>query len=844
MPSDALKSEPKDRIRNKNVRALQSKVLSLHPGVEAQETQFLFTQEKIATSISGVIALGVLLVMLSQVPLAYTVAWAALFFGATAVRGMTVRAFYHRDTNALPSWDWRQIYLVITLVTGALWGLCGFLFWYFAAFNFQAMLSIVLAGIASGGIVTLAASWRCYLVFLAFCLAPITVGLLLDGTPGSVSLGAMAIAFYAGMALVSRIYSRSLHDSWALELRNAALIDELSSINQRAEETNRRLEAEVTERKQDQAAIIASDRRYRTLFDQAPIAIWEEDWSVARVTLLALLDDGIVDVEAYLLEHPEMAQKLYQELEYLDFNAAALTLYHANDKLELARHFRRGFDVDDERRVFCEAAGALAKGLKRAVFQGWEKRCDGDEIYLRTTIFVPEDIRAGGDRLVCTNEDITEQHNLSRKLTHQASHDALTGLVNRREFEERLRRVLRSSQIGKTENALCYLDLDQFKLINDTCGHLAGDEMLRKIGALLEGEVRQRDTLARLGGDEFGVLMEHCSLANAERIANSLLHEIGKYRFVWEGQSFSIGASLGVVPVLTGEQEFGEVLKAADAACYAAKDAGRNRVFVYHPDDQELAHRRGEMQWVTRLSNALAENRFRLFAQAIYPVQQHTRSPNCYEVLLRMEGECGELVLPGAFLPAAERFGLSQQVDHWVVAVVLHWLASHPDASARVDFLSVNLSGQSLSNTAFTEFLIAELTRNHVAANKLCFEITETAVISNLSTAKLFLRELRELGCRIALDDFGSGLSSFAYLKALPVDFIKIDGLFVKDIEQDAIDKAMVASINDIGHIMGIHTIAEFVENDAILAILASIGVDMAQGYGLGRPLPIDDVVV
>ena len=337
--------------------------------------------------------------------------------------------------------------------------------------------------------------------------------------------------------------------------------------------------------------------------------------------------------------------------------------------------------------------------------------------------------------------------------------------------------------------------------------------------------------------------MEHCSLENAERIANELLSGIGEYRFAWEGQSFAIGASIGLVPVVGDGQELSDVLKIADAACYAAKDAGRNRLHTYRPDDQALARQRGEMQWVARLTSALSAGRFHLYAQPIFSVHDEASANECYELLLRMEDEQGELILPGTFLPAAERFGLARQLDQWVVSAGLEWLSRHPQLLARADFLSINLSGQSLGHEEFARFLIGELQQNRIAASKLCFEITETAVISNLDSARRFLLSLQQLGCRLALDDFGSGLSSFAYLKTPPVNFVKIDSQFIKDIIDDPIDKAMVRPINEIAHVMGIRTIAEFVEHKEILAILREIGVDMAQGSALGRPAPIDDLV-
>ena len=454
-------------------------------------------------------------------------------------------------------------------------------------------------------------------------------------------------------------------------------------------------------------------------------------------------------------------------------------------------------------------------------------------------------------RIVC--RDITEQHRLSEQLSYQASHDALTGLVNRREFEQRLRRVLGTVKTQEGEHALCYLDLDQFKLINDTCGHLAGDELLRQLATLFAERIRKRDTLARLGGDEFGILMEHCGLDQAQRVAETLRSSVEEFKFGWEENTFNIGVSIGVVPISGAIGDMTSVLRAADTACYTAKESGRNRIHVYKAGDAELARRFGEARWVTRLNRALNEERLRLSVQPIIAAETVTpiqsRLPleppgqegeiDLYEVLLRMEDEKGDTVLPGAFLPAAERYNMAGAIDQWVIEATLGWFNRHPERLRRLFLCSINLSGQSLADEEFPRLVTDLLERSQMPAHKLCFEITETAAVANLAAAKRAMHVLRERGCRFALDDFGCGLSSFAYLKTLPVDYLKIDGMFVKDIMEDPIDLAMVRSINEIAKVMGKQTIAEFVETEAILAKLREIGVDYVQGYATGRPHPI-----
>jgi diguanylate cyclase (GGDEF)-like protein/PAS domain S-box-containing protein len=445
--------------------------------------------------------------------------------------------------------------------------------------------------------------------------------------------------------------------------------------------------------------------------------------------------------------------------------------------------------------------------------------------------------------VVVSWRDLTETHTLSEKLSYQASHDALTGLVNRREFEQRLRHLIDLARQEDTEHALCYLDLDQFKVINDTCGHVAGDELLRQLGMLLPEQVRKGDTLARLGGDEFGVLMERCSIMQATRVANALLDSVRNLQFHWEDKAFNVGVSIGVVPINETSESITEVLSTADSACYAAKDGGRNQIHVYREDDVKIAQRHGEMQWVARIQHALDDDRFELYAQPITTVEPTASPPAHYEVLLRMQDEQGQIVLPGAFLSAVERYNLSARLDNWVTRNAFEWLVQHPKCMEGLDLLSINLSGHSLGDGQLMGHIVERFKEGRIPPEKICMEITETAAITNLTSATRFIRMLKEWGCRFALDDFGSGLSSFAYLKNLPVDFLKIDGLFVKDILDDPIDFAMVKSINEIGHVMGKKTVAEFVDSEDILNSLRDIGVDYAQGYAIGRPLPIAHIL-
>jgi two-component system CheB/CheR fusion protein len=459
------------------------------------------------------------------------------------------------------------------------------------------------------------------------------------------------------------------------------------------------------------------------------------------------------------------------------------------------------------------------------------------------SLYSTEPIIEGGQvtGAVVVFRDMSEAHAQSRRLDYMASHDALTGLVNRREFEDRLSRVLETAKNDTSEHALCYLDLDQFKVINDTCGHMAGDQLLRRLAGALQTHIRQRDTLARLGGDEFGVLLERCDLERATTIAEGLRDTVATFRFRWDNKMHTVGVSIGVVVISDTSGTVPDVLMAADSACYAAKEAGRNRVHIYHEQDTVLAARHGEMQWVARINRALEENRFQLYFQPITPLaSDQGGKPSC-EFLLRMQNEDGSIILPKDFLAAAERYNLATKLDRWVVSQCFEWLERNPDQLERTELFCINLSGQSLNVPEFLPFILDALKHWRIPADRICFEITETAAIANLVTAGGFIHELKQAGCTFALDDFGTGMSSFGYLKKLPVEYLKIAGEFVRDIADDHISLAMVKSINDIGQVMGKQTIAEFVESDAILSKLREMGVNFAQGYALGKPLPLPE---
>lgn len=432
--------------------------------------------------------------------------------------------------------------------------------------------------------------------------------------------------------------------------------------------------------------------------------------------------------------------------------------------------------------------------------------------------------------------DVSHERQLRHELSWQASHDALTGLINRREFEFQVVAALASAKSDGDTHALLYMDLDQFKIVNDTCGHGAGDVLLQHLAHLLQSHMRDSDVLARLGGDELGVLLLNCPQRQALALAEKLREAIKDYRFAWNRNTFEIGVSIGLVTIDENSKSTSELLSAADQACYVAKEQGRNRVHFYQETDLVLAKRHGEILWVSRLNEAFDKQRFQLFVQPIASLNGATARHA--EVLLRMVTDDDRLILPGAFIPAAERYDLMLAIDRWVIETVCRHLKARRDEAPPgfVDSVfSINLSGVSHNDDQLHDFIVECFARYGTPPAQICFEITETAAVASLNKAKLFMTRLQGIGVQFSLDDFGSGLSSFAYLKSLPGNFLKIDGLFVRDLATNDINRAMVSAINEVGHVMGIKTIAEYVETGDVLEAVKAIGIDFAQGYAISK---------
>ena len=628
-----------------------------------------------------------------------------------------------------------------------------------------------------------------------------------DGRGTDLIPGFELVAMYPVVVMAS-----SDDETTALEAMKAGAIDfvvksegTLLTMGQTAQRALREW-SNLVERRRAEIAYQVSEMRFRSLYDDNPSMFFtvEPDGSMSSVN-----------------------------------RYGAETLGYDVDEL-IGQNFLELYP-EDQRRLIRQQLDDCFIGEES--LRRWEARKrhkDGSSVWVRSTARVV--VGADGEpSLLIVCEDITETRTLSEILNYESSHDSLTGLLNRREFERRLAETLRQVDETESEHALVYLDLNQFQIVNETCGHEAGDRLLRQIARLIQQQVRPRDALARLGGDEFAVLLEFCPLDEARQLAVALQKAIESYRFEWEDQLLSVSAGIALVPIAGSGHDINDVMRAADTACYAAKRAGRNEIHHYDPEDVEISSRQSEMRWVSRILMALQEERFVLYRQRISPVVDDGGRHH-FEILLRMLDSDGGVIPPGLFLQTAERHRLIERLDRWVVAKTFEWLAEHRDALDQLFLCAINLSGHSLGNQRTLRFLKDQLTRFDIPAEKVCFEVTETVAAEDPGAAAHFITSLRERGCHFALDDFGSGVSSFGYLRQLPVDFVKIDGLFVRDILKDPVDDALVTSINQVAHVLGKRTIAEYVENAEIHRRMAEIGVDFVQGYGVGRPEPIGTI--
>ena len=718
------------------------------------------------------------------------------------------------------------------VISGLIWGVAGIFPIPPDDLIEEMFLIFVLAGLSAGSMSTLSSYRGAYAAFLLPAILPFAVKIMFREGEVFVAMTSMLALFIVMMSLISARHYRSVTESLRLRFDNETLLNDLAAAGDRQLAINRELEAQIQEKLQTEDAL-------RRAYDDLEGKVQERTAQLAQANDVLRTEKDLFRITLASIGDAVITTDADARITYLKTVAERMTGWD--------NQTARGRPLAEVFRILDEITRETAEDPVLRLLRGEDGAGSGNRIVLicrdqrelniDMSVAPIRDSDNASIGVVLVFRDITEERKLAQQLAHQATHDTLTGLVNRHEFEHRLRHLLDTAS-PHTPHALLYLDLDQFKVVNDTCGHAAGDDLLRQISGLLRTKLRVRDTLARLGGDEFGVLLEHCALVEAVRIANTLRELLEGFRFGWSDKSFSIGVSIGLVPITQAGETLAGVFSAADSSCYAAKEKGRNRVHVYKPDDAVLAQRDGEMRWIPRIQQALADERFRLYYQPIVSLCSNSIGGTHGEILLRMLDETGTTVLPRAFLPAAERYGLMLAIDRWVVRKSLEALADATQIGGTATF-SINISGQSLGAADFLDFVTDQIDATRVSARRVCFEITETSAVSELSHALRFMDTLKALGCRFALDDFGTGVSSFSYLKTLPVDYLKVDGGFVRGVVTDTVDLAMVEAVHHVGNIMGIKTVAEWVESQTILAKLQHIGIDYGQGYALGHPKPL-----
>lgn len=590
-----------------------------------------------------------------------------------------------------------------------------------------------------------------------------------------------------------------------------------------------------------------------------------EDYTT-QITLIGMSDELIVRYEElnliYGLDDSEMAHHTFDERQAIDhlikncinhLNVDFAALYAPEFDLMLNRDNNTDIDIPETIQLVQNSLFRFIVSTMKTLVVNQNQDIDWTDGCLNTThkiIATPIILKTdqiSGILVLINTKDKPDFSNSDRKLSEvlaseaakliQARRDNITGLFNRRGFTEKMQKAITLIKTSQKKYSILFIDIDQFKIINDTSGQKAGDQLLNQIGSLLTSELSRNHSIGRLGADEYGILLENSDLDNAKKTAEILIQKINQFRFAYNDKLFAISVCIGVSEILPDSIDFSTSLNSADLACQVAKEQGRNRLHLYHSSDEESIRHQSEMHWVSRINQALVEERFQIYRQKILPLQTRPGAENHYEILLRLKDENGNIILPNAFIPAAERYLLMSQLDRWVIKKTLAEMerSSQKEPESKISY-SINLSGQSFCESGFVEFVIEQINQSGITPNRICFEVTETAAVSNLSQTIKFMEKLKNIGCTFSLDDFGSGMSSFTYLKNLPVDYLKIDGYFVKNMLTNSIDYAMVKSINEIGHVMKMKTIAEFVENDLIMQELTNMGIDYGQGYAIGKP--------
>ncbi|MDH3376685.1 MAG: EAL domain-containing protein [Gammaproteobacteria bacterium] len=764
--------------------------------IRHEQIRILYRQSSRGLVITALAITALCLVLVPGVEPRTLFAWWVAMQIVLAARYAFVHRFSAIEATDFDPDRWERGFVTGAAFTGLVWGFGGVLAGADTGMFYQAVIFMVVAAIVAAAISFLGSVFKAYASYMLAATLPLFVWCVLNWNliygVTSVFLLMMMWGMWKAMSNFHAVLVSALRSQY-----------EKIDLAEQLEDANSQLQHDINEILRAEQAIRDSEERFRGIFEEGLVgmAVLSPDGKIQRTNrafcvFLGYDPADLVGKSFMTLVHTENIQSISTRLQTL--LDGTITGYQ-----------------DEGRYIHHE----------------------GHDIYGLSALTALRDAQDRPYSVIVQVQDTTEERRMALELEYQARHDDLTGLVNRREFQRRVEIALDTARMSGGQHAICCVDLDQFKLVNDSVGHFAGDELLREVTGVVQQHIRRQDTLARIGGDEFGLLLEGCSLKKASDIAAQIALALRGFRFNWDDRSFEIRASIGVVAITPATQNAVELMKHADMACYTAKDQGGDGCYVY-PSVDSMGVNTPEILQLTRWLDAFHEDRFALYAQPIRALANDCGDAQWYELLLRVIGDDGRALSPVTLIPAAERYGQMTRVDHWVIETALNWYRKTIAAGHAVR-LSVNISGTSMADRTFAGFAREQIQQSTPAPGAICFEVTETAAIRNLKDAQRLIGELKEYGCRFALDDFGSGLSSFAYLKYLDVDYLKIDGGFVHDMARDPSDRATVAAINQIGLALGIETIAESIGSDEVVRDLRNLGVNYGQGYYFGLPVPL-----
>ena len=801
----------------------------------AEQIKLLYQQAPKALIVTLITSAALAVIFWNHVAKDWLLGWLIAIYLLTFTRFLLVRSYFRKKPTVAESAIWGRKFLISTLFSGILWSAAGSIFFIEGSATHQLFLAYLLAGMVAGAMATLSSYKGAFLAFSIPVAIPFTYQVITHESDIHLAIALMYLIFIFAMGSISHRLYQTVVESLKSRFDNFDLLKRLVQAKNHQKTINQALQTQIAEKDRSQQALkIVKEQLEQRVSERTQAlalanAVLHQEKELFQVTL-ASIGDAVITTDAG------------GNITYLNPIAEIFTGWRNQDANGLP--LQQVFNILDTATRSVVANPLIDHNGESGSTQKHHEclliRKDKQEWIIDYAVAPIQNEQQNVIGSVLTFRDVTEQRKLTQKLAYQAAHDSLTGLLNRKEFETRLSKILAATRKNDS-HALLFLDLDQFKIINDTCGHSAGDELLRQVTALLHAKLRARDTLARLGGDEFGVILEHCPQNEALQVAHALRELVQNFRFQWQGNTFSIGVSIGLFPITYANEGLTYALNAADSACYKAKEQGRNRVHVYQADMAQ--QKSGEVQWLPRIQQAMIDQRLCLYFQPIQSISSANSQEKHGEILLRLEDENGRLITPGAFLPAAERHDHMPMIDRWVLEQSFKLIKAHARHQSNVIY-TINLSAQVLENADFLDFTVNTIKTSKLNPACVCFEITEHIALTDMNHALRFVTTLKELGCRFSMDNFSGGLSSFGYLKNIPLDYLKIDGRLIRNMLSDPVDQAMVESINHIGHVMRLKTIAEWVENDQTLQLLENIGIDYAQGYWISEPYPIDSEAV